>query len=324
MTMQKSAASAALDRPVESLSLPEQIVIWALRRYRAAGEGLAPLAAMFERIFDARSTGALAAFARLIRQLDQLPQAGEAAFLSQRLSPTEAVLLALMASLQQKARSKAAGIAARLVGPAASEALIAAAGDFAAALAVAGFPLGDAGPADASRPPWPPRTEAMLPTALVTADLVDAELLLLHAVRLWVVSIRLQRCSHERIARHFAEHGVPDAAASLHAILHHTSVAAARQVDVRCPPCRLLSPDEARLLHAIASAQRSDRSAAFETISDWLPLAAARLTLESVAGLAEALRRAGITLPPRSWDFDRLERLTAAATAAGPENCTVH
>jgi hypothetical protein len=164
----------------------------------------------------------------------------------------------------------------------------------------------------------------MLPTALVTADLVDAEVLLLHAIRLWVVSIRLQRCSHERIARHFAEHGVPDAAASLHAILHHTAVAAARQVDVRCPPCRLLSPDEARLLHAVAGAQRSDRSAAFETISAWLPLAAARLMLQSVAGLAEALRRAGVALPPRSWDFDRLERLTAAATETATESCTIH
>lgn len=325
MGVQKWTGVIQPDRMVASLSLAEQVVVWGLRRYRAARAGLAPLAEMFERIFQSEAPGALETFARLVRALERLPREPEAGFLSQELSRIETGLLALMAALHDGDRHMAAGIAGELAGTRAGAELVAAAAAFARALAEAGLPLGGPDRAEPTRSPVRSSNGNLLPPALMTADLAAGELLVLHAVRLWVVSIRVQRCSYERIARHFAEHGVPDAAPSLHAILHQTSVAAARQVDVRCPSCRLLSPDEARLIHAVACAQAADRPEAFTALSAWLPLAAARLTLESIIGLADALRRAEVQLPRRGWDFDRLERLTAAAVAEpDPATCTIH
>src|SRR3546814_8025063 len=47
-----------------------------------------------------------------------------------------------------------------------------------------------------------------------------------------------------------------DAGLSLHSVLRNTTLAATRSVDVRCPTCPGLSPDEARLLDAVAWLQR--------------------------------------------------------------------
>jgi len=317
----KSPGEMASERPVASLALAEQIVVWGLRRYRAAGEGLASLAPMFERIFGADASDALERFADLVRALEDLPRPAAAAFLAQRLSPVERDLLDLMALLHRRRSTEAAGLAATLATGGTVAKLMAAADGFAQALASAGLPIA-ADPAATAQGFASP--SVALPAALLVSDLVGAELLLLHAMRLWVVSIRLQRCARERIARHFIERGVPDAAPSLHAILEQTSIAATRQVDVRCPACRLLSPDEARLLHAVACSQRSDRRGAGDALADWLPTGAVRLALEPVAGLARALARAEVELPARRWDFDRLDRLAAAAAAVEPEDCTLH
>lgn len=322
------ASRSGRRRSVASLTLAEQIVVWGLRRYQAARAGLEPLEPMFQRIFGPRGGDrALERFSHLIDRLNRLPRNSDASFLDQHLSTIETMLLELMAMLQRADPARARLIAVLLAGNDGADELMAAAGAFAAALDAAGFgraedrpspPAGDRSPAASVR-------AARAPAAVMTEDLAAGETVLLQAIRLWVGCVKLRLCGFERIERHFDEHAIPDAAPSLHAILHHTAVAAERPVDVRCPPCRLLSPDEALMIHAIACGQRARTAEACDALSAWLPPTAARLTLDAVAGISRAFRRAAIELPLRSWDFALLNRLAAEPHAA-PETagCTIH
>ena len=69
-------------------------------------------------------------------------------------------------------------------------------------------------------------------------------------VRLWVHVLKCHGDALAALRTHFEFHAMPDAAMSLDAILDHSRLSATRPIDVRCPKCPGLSPDEARLLHA--------------------------------------------------------------------------
>lgn len=329
------ASGSGRRRSVASLTLAEQIVVWGLRRYQAARAGLEPLAPMFQRIFGPQDTPrALESFSHLIDRLNRRPRGNAAGFMDQHLSAIEAMLLELMTGLQRADRGRARIVAVLMAGNEGADDLIAVAGGFAALLEDAGFGLREDRPAAAatgrlsisgSSGPAPEPQRA--PAAVMTEDLAAGEMLLLQAIRLWVGCVKMRLCGFERIEQHFQAHAIADAAPSLHAILHHTAVAAERPVDVRCPPCRLLSPDEALMLHAVACGQRARTAEAYDALSAWLPPTAARLTLDAVAGISRALRRAEIELPLRRWDFELLNRLAAEPHAAPDPDaagCTIH
>jgi hypothetical protein len=132
------------------------------------------------------------------------------------------------------------------------------------------------------------------------------------------------RCGRHDLFRHLSAHGAANAAPGLHGVLYNSSVAAARPIDVRCCRYPNLSPDEARMIHAIACAQRSLRTRAFELLADWLPVAAAHLTIDALMCAGAELANAAAVMPWRAWDFAALERLSAPPHQVEQDNRVLH
>jgi hypothetical protein len=304
---------------VPDLSLSQQIVTWSLRRY-AAGDGRAEvLAPMFRRIFGlAGVEEALTAFACLMVGLEhrgRRPIRIEPLTAS-RLSADEACVLRLMAAQQRGDEDTATAVASWLVHAPAIDGLLEASQRLATALAARQHLLEEMaaeGQPQASLPVQQP-TE-------VVAELEEGEALLLRGIRLWVDRFKRRECGLWDLNRHFVAHGLGEATPSLHGILFNSSVATRRALDVRCARCPSLSPDEARLLHAVACLQAGDEPTAKTVLSSWLPPAAVRLTIESVRGLATTFTAEHVRLPQRRWRFPELTepRLAYAAAAARPE-----
>jgi hypothetical protein len=304
---------------VPELSLSQQIVTWSLRRY-AAGDGRAEvLAPMFRRIFGlAGVEEALTAFACLMVELEhrgRRPLRIEPLTAS-RLSADEACVLRLMSAQQRADEDTALAVAAWLVGAPAIGGLLEASRRLATALAARQHLMEDL----AAEEPPQRRLSIRQPTEAV-AELEDGEVLLLRGIRLWVDRFKHRECGLWDLNRHFVAHGLGEATPSLHGLLFNSSVATTRPLDVRCARCPSLSPDEARMLHAVACLQAGDEAEAKTVLSSWLPPAAVRLTIESVRGLAGTLTAEHVRLPQRRWRFPELTepRLAYAAAAARPE-----
>jgi hypothetical protein len=80
------------------------------------------------------------------------------------------------------------------------------------------------------------------------------------------------------------------------------AAAALREIDVRCPRCVYVSPDEALLLGAVAASQRKQHGIAWSALTQLLPPAAARAALPSLISLAALLRDARLILQPLDAD----------------------
>ncbi len=318
------------DRMVADLALPEQIVIWSLRRY-AAGHGRAEdLAPMFRRIFGlALVEEALTAFASIMATLAQharrpllLGRLGAA-----RLAPDEVCLLRLLAAQQSNDLDTAMATTRWLVAVNAGETLLDAAERFARSLIVAEQVLPQERSSIAALQPTRGKTAADIGHAHAIEEIGDldgSELLVLRGIRLWVGRFKDREEPWEHLDLFFAGEGIAATAPSLHAILYNTSVAATRSVDVRCPHCPSLSPDEARMLHAVACAQRDELQPAYDMLATWLPAAAVRLTVDAVDGLASALTEAGHRLPLRDWRFSELPARRTADLPTGMHDRRVH
>jgi hypothetical protein len=158
----------------------------------------------------------------------------------------------------------------------------------------------------------------LLGSAYGTQELRPDEKLVLVAMRLWVRRAMQNECGGPVLIRHLADHGAPEAAPGLHGMLYNLGTAARRPIDMRCPNCSGLSPDEARLLHAIASAQAGRDDAVLDVMLELLAPAAARLTVEPARGAARALAVAGVALPLRDWDFITLAMEAAPSAEPSP------
>ena len=300
-------------RSALDISLPEQIVVWSLRRYRAGGGRLELLAAAYRKVFGlAEVEVALSAFGRLVAALEQhcRRRSPPARMDRLHLSPTEACVLRLIMAAQAGDETTADAVAAWLVTRDGRAALVAAATDFAACLTQAGQQVlnrhADMALAATGRPL--PAGEGRLPSVDRSEALTPDETLVLQGIRIWVACAKKNRCGGHDLLEHLSAHGAANAAPSLHGILYNSSVAATRPIDVRCRRCPNLSPDEARMIHAIACAQRNLRGRAFELLSGWLPVAAVRLTVDAVMCAGVELARTAVVLPWRAWDFAALER----------------
>jgi hypothetical protein len=303
---------------VPDLSLSQQIVTWSLRRY-AAGDGRAEvLAPMFRRIFGlAGIEEALTAFACLMVGLEHRgrhPIRIEPLTAS-RLSADEACVLRLMAAQQRGDDDTATAVASWLVHAPAIEGLLEASQRLASALAARQHLL------EETAEDRPPANVPLLQPTKAVAELDEGEALLLRGIRLWVDRFKRRECGLWDLNRHFVAHGLGEATPSLHGILFNSSVATTRPLDVRCARCPSLSPDEARLLHAVACLQAGDEPTAQTVLANWLPPAAVRLTIEAVRGLAATFTAEHVRLPQRRWRFPELTepRLAYAAPAARPE-----
>ncbi|HVR66286.1 MAG TPA: hypothetical protein VMT98_06580 [Verrucomicrobiae bacterium] len=319
-------------RPVTDLVLAEQIVIWMLRRYRAGGERLEGLAGTFRQIFGLGGveTG-LAAAGMLIGALERhgrrtesrprppatetIGAANDSGIHRIYLSHTELSVLRLIAAAQRNDSLTAAAVAAWLVRPAGQGQMLDGALAFAACLTAAGQHL----PAEAEAPVQPATpNSAVLGSAYQTADLQPDEKLVLVAMRLWVRRAMQNECGGPVLYRHLADHGAAEAAPGLHGMLYNLGTAARRPIDMRCPNCTGLSPDEARLIHALASAQAARDDAVLDVMLELLAPAAARLTVEPARGAARALAISGVALPLRDWDFTTLALEAAPSAEPSP------
>lgn len=314
-------------RCVANLAFAEILVIWALRRFTSCRQPLearsAVIAPEFSRAFGlSRLEDALAAFTAMAESLlaaARLPQAFSAVE-DDRINATEEALLSVLAAFQQGEAAQARALSEWCLLPTGRQRFLAGAESLAASLGEAGQMI----PYEAPRRRQlvlreeKPEDSQFLPSVLRTAELQPGERGAVTAMRLWVSAFRQNEDALAAARRHFERQfngsetlwgdrrSGSDAGLSLHAILRNTTLAASRPVDVRCPTCPGVSPDEARLLEALAWLQRDLGEPAATALGDWLPAAALRLSLGPARGLAQSLLAAEQLLPLRRWDWDAL------------------
>ena len=160
------------------------------------------------------------------------------------------------------------------------------------------------------------------PSDLKIADLGQSERLVIWGLRYWVACYCKGDSPWPLLSDVFRKNRAADAALSLDALLRLTSIAATRMLDIRCPACPGVSPDEIGFLEAVACAQMGDGLGAFRTLRSWLPAPASRLASEMVAGLACIFSDVGLLLPePRRT---RVLAEVAPGTESGGTVVTLH
>lgn len=139
-------------------------------------------------------------------------------------------------------------------------------------------------------------------TGLRTDELDHAGQFLLWGMRTWLLAFRQTQdrpSAYRGVAGEgFLRAGVPQAMELVDDIFSALAAAALREIDVRCPRCAYVSPDEALLLGAVAASQRRQHGIAWSALTQLLPPAAARAALPSLISLAVLLRDAELTLRP--------------------------
>ncbi|HEY3147907.1 MAG TPA: hypothetical protein VGJ75_16235 [Dongiaceae bacterium] len=139
-------------------------------------------------------------------------------------------------------------------------------------------------------------------SGLRTDELDFAGQFVLWGMRAWLLAYRQGKDranAYRGIAGEgFLRAGVPHGMTLIDDIFSVLAVAALRDIDVRCPRCAYVSPDEALLLGAIAASQRKQHGVAWSALTRLLPPAAARAALPSLISLAVLLRDAELTLAP--------------------------
>lgn len=161
-------------------------------------------------------------------------------------------------------------------------------------------------------------------TGLRTEELDFAGQFLLWGMRAWLLAFRQGRDSGGRPSAYrgiagegFLKAGVPQGMDLIDDIFSALAAAAVREIDVRCPRCAYVSPDEALLLGAVAASQRTQHGIAWSALTQLLPPAAARATLPSLISLAVLLREAELTLKPLDADKCAAPDLRIALAQAG-------
>ena len=143
-------------------------------------------------------------------------------------------------------------------------------------------------------------------TGLRTEELDPAGQFLLWGMRSWLLAFRQSKdipSAYRGIAGEgFLRAGVPQAMELIDDIFSALAAAALREIDVRCPRCAYVSPDEALLLGAVAASQRKQHGISWSALTQLLPPAAARAALPSLISLAVLLRDAELTLQPLDAD----------------------
>jgi hypothetical protein len=130
-------------------------------------------------------------------------------------------------------------------------------------------------------------------------ELQTSELLLTNALRRYALSRRDPFASPDwrdgLAAAAVEQYAIPAFAA----LIGITAAVVRRPLDVRCPHCPTLSPDEGRFLQLVGTLQRGVSDDAVATLAVWLPQAAARMAILPAHALARASVRGGLALPGR-------------------------
>ncbi len=144
-------------------------------------------------------------------------------------------------------------------------------------------------------------------TGLRVAELAFAGQFVLWGMRAWLAARRRNEAGGFNAYRSlagegFLKAGVPQAMELIDDVFQALAAAATRQIDLRCPHCAYVSPDEALLLGAVAASQRKQHAVSWSALTALLPPAAARGALPSLISLAIQLQAAELVLKPLDAD----------------------
>jgi hypothetical protein len=137
------------------------------------------------------------------------------------------------------------------------------------------------------------------------ATLDFAGQLFVWGVRSWVQALKARQDFNRVAGDAFARFNLAPSAAALEDLMTMIAASAARMIDIRCIRCPALSPDEAILIAALASAQRNEYFMATLLLRKMLPGTAARIALPHLVDLARDLAAAKMlihALPTPSRD----------------------
>ena len=158
-------------------------------------------------------------------------------------------------------------------------------------------------------------------TGLRTEELDTAGQFLLWGMRAWLLAFRQSQdrpSAYRGIAGEgFLRAGVPQAMELIDDIFSALAAAALREIDMRCPRCAFVSPDEALLLGAVASSQRKQHGVAWSALTTLLPPAAACAALPSLISLAVLMQNAELIIRPLDADKCAAPDLRLALAQAG-------
>jgi hypothetical protein len=118
------------------------------------------------------------------------------------------------------------------------------------------------------------------------------------AVRSWVQAFKAKESFDDVTHQTFARFGLSRAARAIDSLMTVIAASAARSIDIRCMQCRLLSPDEALLIDAMAAAQSGGYFVATVALRQLMPGTAARAALTHLVALARDLSEAGLVAKP--------------------------
>jgi len=140
-------------------------------------------------------------------------------------------------------------------------------------------------------------------TGLRAAELDFPGQFLLWGMRAWLAARRRNESgafgAYRSLAGEgFLKAGVPQAMELIDDVFQALAAAAIRQIDLRCPHCAFVSPDEALLLGAVAASQRKQHGVSWSALTALLPPAAARGALPALISLAILLQAAELVLTP--------------------------
>lgn len=298
------------------LTLAQQVAIWFVRRAFDAGVEATERTA--RKVFRTQPIEqALRPLVDLVDALHQCPlETPPVHPLRERMLANEEFDLLTAYALVQHAPGTAGDMVERWGWPAAGDT-----GRVREALTKLATHLDDAG----HRMPCPRARPVMAAAAVDTMAPLDArERLLVEGMRLWVQLAERGEAPLPRLERLFRDTGLGAGAPGLDTILTHTLNAAIRPLDVRHLGCSGLSPDEARIVHAISSVQRRQRETVFELLSSWLPPSAVRATLPIIEDIGGALAAARHRLPLRGWRFPETEGRSAWPAGVPQADVTMH
>jgi hypothetical protein len=118
------------------------------------------------------------------------------------------------------------------------------------------------------------------------------------AVRSWVQAFKSKESFDDVTHQTFARFGLSRSALAIDSLMTVVAASASRSIDIRCVQCRLLSPDEALLIDAMAAAQSGGFFVATVALRQLMPGTAARAALPHLVDLSRDLSEAGMVAKP--------------------------
>jgi len=153
-------------------------------------------------------------------------------------------------------------------------------------------------------------------SVLLKEDLTATERLLVWAIRVWVAHHRAGAVPCRGYSYAFVRVGLPDAPLLLHRFMQLIAANARRGINIRCIGCPQVSPDERRVLTALAAAQRGELAVVQALLRDVIEDSTVNWVHAVLATLAAQMTTPEHRLPRR--DRGTGERREATPALTGP------